>query len=64
MPTASPPPRRSPPPAAVALGLLGVGVLGGAAVLFPPSPVELLSAAHAATPAGPAACAAYAGSST
>lgn len=67
MPTASHPTRRPLPTAAVALGLLGVGALGAAAVLFPPSFGELLSAAHAAAPEptpGPAACAAYAGSTT
>ncbi|MFM2246632.1 MAG: hypothetical protein RL071_2706 [Pseudomonadota bacterium] len=67
MQPAAPPPRRPLPLAAVALGLLGIGAIGAAGVLFPPSVGELLSAAHAATPsapAGPAACAAYAGSTT
>ena len=47
MPTAAPPPRRPLPLAAVALGLLGIGAIGAAGVLFPPSVGELLRPAAA-----------------
>ena len=53
MQPAAPPPRRPLPLAAVALGLLGIGAIGAAGVLFPPSVGELLSAAHAAALSAP-----------